>query len=81
MHMNRITVDETLRARFEEPGSWLELCDESGRTFGFFVPAMEKKSLLYGWARGAFSDEEIERARREPGGLSLDEVLAGIRDG
>jgi hypothetical protein len=78
--MIKITVDDSLRTRLSDFEKRIELCDETGRTVGFFVPASEEQRLLYAWAKDQFTDEEIEAARREPGGLSIEEVLAGLRE-
>lgn len=76
--MNRIVVDPSLLSRLSNLDSRMEFCDESGKTLGYFVPASEQERLLYAWARAAFSDEEIERARAENGGLTVAEVLADL---
>ena len=78
--MNKILIDEALRSRLNDLSSHLEFCDESGRTLGFSVPAPECNQPLYEWAQRQFCDEEIARARREPGGLTIDEVLEGLRE-
>jgi hypothetical protein len=76
--MNRIVVDTSLRSRLDNLDFPLELCDEGGATLGYFVPAAERQRELYQWARTAFSDEDIERARREPGGSTTAEVLSSL---
>ncbi len=76
--MNRIIVDQSLRSRLNNLQSRLELCDESGETLGYFVPASERQRLLYAWARAEFTDEEIALARAEPGGVTIAEVLADL---
>jgi len=76
--MNKIIVDPSLRLKLHNLDARLEFCDESGKTLGYFVPACELQRLLYAWAQGEFTDEEIERARGEPGGLSIAEVLADL---
>lgn len=78
--MDRVILDSSIRVRLGNLHSRLEFCDESGEVLGYFVPASERQQLLYAWARGEFADEEIERARREPGGFSLAEVLADLHD-
>ncbi len=78
--MNKIVVDPSLRGKLNNLESRLELCDPSGETLGYFVPASEHQRLLYAWARAEFTDEEIERARAEPGGFSVAEVLADLAD-
>ncbi len=76
--MNRIIVDPSLLSKLDNLDSRLEFCDESGKTLGYFVPASEQQRLLYAWARAEFSDEEIEHARAEHGGLTVAEVLADL---
>lgn len=78
--MNKIVVDETLKSKLQNLDSRLELCDEGGKTLGFFVPAAERERLLRAWARGEFGDEELQRARDQEGGLPLAEVLADLSD-
>ncbi len=77
-NMNTIVVDRLLRSKLNNLDSRLELRDESGKVLGYFVPASERERLLYAWAQAEFTDEEIERARREPGGLAIAEVLADL---
>jgi hypothetical protein len=60
--------------------SSFEFCDESGRTLGFFVPAPDQLGPVYDWARAEFTEEEIERARREPRGRTTDEVLSRLSE-
>ncbi len=78
--MNKVIVDPTLRSKLKNLDSRIEFCDESGRTLGYFVPAAEQERLLYAWARTEFTDDEIDRARNEPGGLSILEVLAELHE-
>ena len=79
--MDKVRVEPLVRAKLCNLDSRLELCDESGKTLGYFVPVSEQHRLLYAWARAEFTDEEIEAARAEPGGLPIAEVLAGLADG
>jgi hypothetical protein len=76
--MNKVIIEPSLLPKLGNLDSRVEFCDTSGRTLGFFVPASEQQRLLYVWARGEFSDEEIERARREPGGFELADILADL---
>ena len=78
--MNRIVVEPSIRASLDNLSSRLELCDESGEILGYFVPASERDPLLYAWARTEFTDEEIDLALQEPGGLTIEEVLADLGD-
>ena len=76
--MNRVVLDQSVRSKLRELDSRLEFCDEAGNTLGYFIPAAERQRLLYAWARGEFTDEEIQRARGEAGGFSLAELLAEL---
>ena len=76
--MIKITVDDSLRKHLSDFAARIELCDESGRTVGFFVPASEEQQLLYAWARDQFTDDEIDAARCEPGGFTIEQILAEL---
>ncbi|HZT82257.1 MAG TPA: hypothetical protein VFA26_18665 [Gemmataceae bacterium] len=57
--MTRILVDETLRNKFNNLTEPLELCDDSGRLLGQFVPAFDPSE----WERWEpeISEEELRR--------------------
>ena len=76
--MNKILVEPTIRSQLHGLDTELELCDESGRTLGYFVPLTGAESRHYAWAKTQFTDEELESARREPGGRTTAEVLARL---
>jgi hypothetical protein len=76
--MTKLVVDPTLRTKLENVESELELCDESGRTLGYFVPATQNLRELYDWAKTQITDEELERRKNEPGGRTTAEVLARL---
>jgi hypothetical protein len=76
--MNKVIIEPSLLSELGNLDSRVEFCDTSGRTLGFFVPASEQQRLLYVWARGEFSDEEIEHARREPEGFKPADILADL---
>ena len=77
--MQKVVLDSDMISRLGV-GHNLELCDASGRTFGFFVPAGKRKVSLHEWAAMQFTDEELEKARNEPGGRTTQEVLQRLRD-
>lgn len=76
--MNKVVVDSALLPKLGNLASRIEFCDVAGRTLGYFVPASEEGDLLYAWARGEFTDDEVNRARGQSGGLSLSEILADL---
>ena len=82
--MEKVTLEGELRSRLAALAGEAELCDEQGRTLGYFVPAggppddLERR-MMYAWARTLVSDEELERASNEPGpSLSTAELLARL---
>jgi hypothetical protein len=87
--MQKITLDPALRARLndlksevevcDESGQTVGVCDESGQTVGYFLPAEWHLKLLYAWAKAEVTEEELEQARRETGGSSLDEIMARLQ--
>ena len=79
--MNKVMLDETLRSKLNGLDTRLELCDESGRTLGYFLPAAEVDRSLYAWAHEQFTDEELELARRQPGGRTTAQVLDHLKNG
>ena len=75
--MTQITIDATTQQQLLAPGGQVMLCDESGRMIGYFVPTRVPPEVLE-WSR-EISDEEIERARSEPGGCTTEELLEQLR--
>lgn len=76
--MNQVTVTADLRSQLHGLDSDLEFRDESGRMLGYFVPVPEVTGVepwMYQWAKAQFGEEELERARRQPGGRTTAEVL------
>ena len=77
--MTRLIVDEKLRAQLKGLSGELEFRDESGRNLGRFLPAEQYSALVYCRERDHLSDEEVERARQQPGGRSLKEIWTRLR--
>lgn len=73
--MTKVILDPELRERLHGLTHQIELCDESGRTLAYVLPSEDYLRWAYEWARSQISDEELEEARREPGGRTTAEVL------
>ncbi len=74
--MQTVQIDE-LAAVISEPNGRNEqvsICDRDGSLVGFFVPASEYQQRKY--KDLPFTVEQIERAKRQTGGRTLDEILA-----
>jgi len=76
--MSKITLDEWLKAKLNGMNEHLEICDETGQTLGHFLPHDVYERLIYDWVNAQVSDEELEQARQEPGGRSLDEIWKSL---
>ena len=79
--MQKVTLDQSLRAKLNGLTTQIELCDDAGQTIGYFLPAEWHRQLLYAWAKAQVTDEELEQARQEPGGSSLAEILEKLEKG
>ncbi|MEO6812261.1 MAG: hypothetical protein ABI353_24395 [Isosphaeraceae bacterium] len=80
--MSQIFVDGSMLAKFASQTGEVQVCDGSGRVLGVFVPASEadrELRELYEDARTRITDEELERARQQPGGYTTAEVLEYLR--
>lgn len=76
--MTKVVVDAAFGARITGLAGAVELCDESGRTLGYFhpvVPGIESRSHR---TESPFPQEEIERRRQEQGGRPLKDILADL---
>ena len=76
--MSRLVVNPDMAATLHKAHGRIELCDDSGHVLGFFHPTWYEE-LTEEDRRGPFSDEEIERRRKEPGGKPLADILMRLR--
>jgi hypothetical protein len=74
--MSRIVIDEQMRAKLNGFDQDLELCDESGKPVGHFVPQKEYMKMLIAFAEAQcpISPEELDRREQEVGGRTLAEI-------
>lgn len=76
--MNKIQLDDTIRAKLNGMSEELEVCDSSGQVVGRFVPESIYQKYLYAWVlsqRPPLSPEEELRRRNAKGGMPLQEIL------
>jgi hypothetical protein len=73
--MNKVTLDHSHRLTLDCPNSQVQVCDQQGRTVGYYLPAKIHDELLYAWAKSQVGEQELELARRQQGGRSLSEIL------
>jgi hypothetical protein len=73
MPMTQIVIDADLLGRLNGLKGPAELCDESGRLLGHFVPAVDEPIRPEPGDGCPFTPEELERFRHEEGGMPLAE--------
>jgi hypothetical protein len=74
--MVRITLDDELRSKLNGLNEPVEVCDETGRAVGRFLPAAMYDDLWYGALAEKTGEpkEELRRAHAEDGGRTLAEI-------
>jgi len=72
--MSRVLLDSQLRSKLNGLDDQLEICDESGKTLGRFLPEALYRELLLAWSKADLPDEELQRRREEPRGRTLAEI-------
>ena len=77
--MSQVMMSAEQRSHLQATNGEAELLDEDGQLLGYFVPPQLHRELILTWSRAHVSDEELDRARREPGGRSLHEILADLK--
>ena len=76
--MTQVTLDPAMRLRLGALDSEVELRDERGELVGYFVPPPLHRELVLAWSRSTVSDAELEFARNQSGGRSLQDILAEL---
>ncbi len=76
--MTRVVVDAEFWGKLNNPQGPVELCDPSGRTVGYLYPLPASPDPGNSKVASPFSDEELLRREREPGGRSLEEILRDL---
>jgi hypothetical protein len=72
--MTRVVVDDVMRARLGGLTDQVELCDESGRVLGHFIPREGVPGLPAGADGCPYTAEELRRFQQETGGRPLAEI-------
>jgi hypothetical protein len=71
--MTQVVIDATLRARLNGLTEPTAFCDEGGRLLGHFVPAAAVPFVPPASDGCPYTPEDLERFRREAGGMPLAE--------
>lgn len=76
--MTNILVDDILRTKLHDLAEALTLCDETGRAVGHFLPESMYRELVHAALAVPFSQDEVERRRKESGGRPLSEIWKSL---
>jgi hypothetical protein len=77
--MQRIVLDDQTRLKLRGLSGPTELCDSSGRPLGYFISPESYMKLLDALEGHQAADRaELERISKEPGGRSLQAILADL---
>jgi hypothetical protein len=73
--MEKLILDPALRDKLNGLDREVELCDETGRTLGHYLPVEEYRKLVLASLKVRLTEEEIERRRQQRGtGRSLADI-------
>jgi hypothetical protein len=73
--MDKIVLDTDIAGQLSQVHAHVQLCDPTGNTLGYFVPAAEHDREAYEQAKLLWTDEEVEELSKQEGGISTDELL------
>ena len=74
--MTRVTLDNETVARLHNLQENLEVCDQTGRLLGYFVPTGDK--AMYAQVDGQVSEAELDRREADEGGRPLADILRDL---
>jgi len=74
--MVRVTIDQAFCSQLGNFQSPLELCDETGRIVGHFIPVQDRS--VYEGVDSPASDDELDRRSRDESGRRLAEILRDL---
>lgn len=70
--MSSVVLDPQTLEQLRRPGGRVEIRDPSGELVGYFTPSLAASVEV------PFTDEELDRFEKEPGGRTLPEILANL---
>ena len=76
--MTRYTLDAETCRQLGEAVQAVELCDDSGRVIGFFLPEGNHRGVPPAGLPIRFTDAEIVQRRAHRSGRTLDDILQGL---
>jgi hypothetical protein len=77
--MQKIQLPSDIFAKIGNGSVAAELCDEAGAAQAVVLPIAKYRELLLALSPEPFTEEELQRARAEPGGYTTAEAIAYLR--
>ena len=77
--MSKLVVDAALGEKLARAEGMLPICDPSGKVLGVFQPFYRPKDAQEAKRLSPFSDEEIERLRKQRTGRPLSEIWGNLQ--
>jgi len=74
--MTRLVVDSATERKLTSTQQTLEICGQTGRVLGHFVPVLD--SLKQPRMEPLISEEELQRREKQGGGRPLSAILADL---
>ena len=76
--MTRVVLPTSVASDLISCTSRTPLMDENGAVVGFFEPAISRDPELYAWLAKEVTTEELEKAARDGGSISTEQLLAKL---
>jgi hypothetical protein len=76
--MSKVIVDELLGSKLAECATPVELCDQSGRLLGHFIPADQAETISRPADGCPHSEAELQMLRKQTGGRPLAEIWKSL---
>lgn len=77
--MNKIIIDDVMRAKLDDLQEPATLCDKDGKTIAYVTPAYD--AAFYASLESPNSEAELARREREGGGRPLAEIWSDLDNG
>ncbi len=74
--MTKLVMDTSFQAKVAALDETIELCDESGRTLGYFCPVPGPEADK---PQSPYTDEELRELEKDLTGRPLREILADLQ--
>jgi hypothetical protein len=78
--MEKLVLDTAVADQLASTGHHVPICNPSGQTLGYFVPAAEHDREAYRQAHLLWTDEEVETLSKQAGGVTTEQLLRRLSE-